>query len=146
MSRPRLDDYIAAARWLVSAGYTTPSRVVSRGNSNGGLLVAVTAMQAPDAFGAVFCRVPNLDMLGFTRWGFHDAATSANRSGRPPLQSLDELRAAFGETVAVYLVLSPGAPPPAGAASTVVDLTGATLRVLRAGPLTLSEVEQGLDR
>ena len=57
------DDYIAAARWLVSAGYTMPAKLVSRGNSNGGLLVAVTAMQAPDAFGAVFSRVPNLDML-----------------------------------------------------------------------------------
>jgi prolyl oligopeptidase len=57
------DDYIAAARWLVSAGYTTPSRLVSRGNSNGGLLVAVTAMQAPEAFGAVFSRVPTLDIL-----------------------------------------------------------------------------------
>jgi prolyl oligopeptidase len=57
------DDYIAAARWLVSAGYTTPSKLTSRGNSNGGLLVAVTAMQAPDAFGAVFSRVPILDML-----------------------------------------------------------------------------------
>ena len=63
------DDYIAAARWLVSAGYTTPSRLASRGNSNGGLLVAVTAMQAPEAFGAVFCRVPTLDMLQFTRYG-----------------------------------------------------------------------------
>jgi prolyl oligopeptidase len=60
------DDYIAAARWLVSAGYTTPSKLVSRGNSNGGLLVAVTAMQAPEAFGAVFSRVPNLDMLRIT--------------------------------------------------------------------------------
>src|SRR5438445_141165 len=59
------DDYIAAAQWLVSAGYTTPSKLVSRGNSNGGLLVAVTAMQAPEAFGAFFSRVPNLDMLGF---------------------------------------------------------------------------------
>jgi prolyl oligopeptidase len=57
------DDYIAAALWLVSAGYTTPSKLVSRGNSNGGLLVAVTAMQAPEAFGAVLSRVPNLDML-----------------------------------------------------------------------------------
>jgi prolyl oligopeptidase PreP (S9A serine peptidase family) len=52
------DDYIAAARWLVSAGYTTPSKLVSRGNSNGGLMVAATAMQAPEVFGAVFCRVP----------------------------------------------------------------------------------------
>jgi prolyl oligopeptidase len=40
------DDYIAAARWLVSRT-TRRHRVASRGNSNGGLLVAVTAMQAP---------------------------------------------------------------------------------------------------
>jgi prolyl oligopeptidase len=39
------DDYIAAARWLVAVGYTTPSSLASRGNSNGGLLVAVAAMQ-----------------------------------------------------------------------------------------------------
>lgn len=57
------DDYIAAARWLVSERHTTPSKLVSRGSSNGGLLVAVTAMQAPEAFGAVFSRVPTLDML-----------------------------------------------------------------------------------
>jgi prolyl oligopeptidase len=57
------DDYVAAARCLVSAGYTSPSKLVSRGNSNGGLLVAVAAMQSPDAFGAVFSRVPTLDML-----------------------------------------------------------------------------------
>jgi protease II len=38
-------------------------------NSNGGLLVAVAAMQAPEAFGAVFCRVPTLDMLGPARSG-----------------------------------------------------------------------------
>lgn len=69
------DDYIAAARWLVSAGYTTPGRLVSRGNSNGGLLVAVTAMQASDAFGAVFFRAPVLDMLRFPALGFLGAST-----------------------------------------------------------------------
>jgi Prolyl oligopeptidase family len=80
------DDYIAAAQWLVSAGYTTPSKLVSRGNSNGGLLVAVTAMQAPEAFGAVFCRVPNLDMLGFTRWRYQDAATVEYGSPDDPIE------------------------------------------------------------
>lgn len=68
------DDYVAAARWLVSAGYTTPERLASRGNSNGGLLVAVAAMQAPEAFGAVFCRAPTLDMLRFTLFGFGSSA------------------------------------------------------------------------
>ena len=64
------DDYVAAARWLVASGYTTPARLASRGNSNGGLLVAVTALQAPDAFGAVFSRVPILDMLEFPQFGY----------------------------------------------------------------------------
>ena len=76
------DDYIAAARWLVSAGYTTPSKLVSRGNSNGGLLVAVTAMQAPEAFGAVFCRVPLLDMLRFPRFGQQSAGDRRIRLAR----------------------------------------------------------------
>jgi prolyl oligopeptidase len=69
------DDYIAAARWLVSAGYTTPALLASRGNSNGGLLVAVAALQAPEEFGAVFSRAGNLDMLGFPRFGNKSAAT-----------------------------------------------------------------------
>jgi prolyl oligopeptidase len=62
------DDYIAAARRLAADGYTTPDLLVSRGNSNGGILVAVTALQAPDAFRAVFCRAPTLDMIRFTRY------------------------------------------------------------------------------
>ncbi len=78
------DDYIAAARWLVSAGYTVPSRLVSRGNSNGGLLVAVTALQAPESFGAVYCRAPLLDMLRFPRFGYLSAATVEYGSPEDP--------------------------------------------------------------
>ena len=80
------DDYIAAARWLVSAGYTTPAKLASRGNSNGGLLVAVTAMQAPEAFGAVFCRAPILDMLHFPTFGFQSAATGEFGSPDDPVE------------------------------------------------------------
>jgi prolyl oligopeptidase len=80
------DDYIAAARWLVSAGYTTPARLASRGNSNGGLLVAVTAMQAPDAFGAVFCRAPILDMLQFPKFSYLSAATVEYGSPDDPVE------------------------------------------------------------
>ncbi len=69
------DDYIAAARWLVSAGWTEPNRIVSRGNSNGGLMVTVTAMQAPEAFGAVIARAALLNMLEFPRFGFLASAT-----------------------------------------------------------------------
>ncbi len=75
------DDFIAAARWLVAAGYTVPSKLASRGNSNGGLLVAVAAMQAPDAFGAVFCRVGTLDMLRFPH--FPNMRTATVEYGSP---------------------------------------------------------------
>lgn len=84
--RNAFDDYLAAARWLVSAGYTTPSRLVSRGNSNGGLLVAVAAMQAPEAFGAVYCRVPLLDMLRFPRFGYLSTATVEYGSPEDPIE------------------------------------------------------------
>ncbi|MGN6108075.1 MAG: prolyl oligopeptidase family serine peptidase, partial [Kofleriaceae bacterium] len=80
------DDYIAAARWLVAEGYTTPARLASRGNSNGGLLVAVAASQAPDAFGAVFCRVPTLDMLQFPKFGFLNSATTEYGSPDDPVE------------------------------------------------------------
>ncbi|MEV4746374.1 prolyl oligopeptidase family protein [Streptosporangium amethystogenes subsp. fukuiense] len=80
------DDYIAAARRLESAGYTTPSRLLSRGNSNGGLLVAVTAMQAPEAFGAVYCRAPVLDMLNFPRFGHLSSATVEYGSPDDPVE------------------------------------------------------------
>jgi prolyl oligopeptidase len=80
------DDYIAAARWLTAAGYTAPELLASRGNSNGGLLVAVAAMQAPEAFGAVFCRAPVLDMLRFPRFGHLAAATVEYGSPDDPVE------------------------------------------------------------
>jgi L-threonylcarbamoyladenylate synthase len=63
------------------------------------------------------------------------AATSANLSGRPPLRTREELLEAFGDQVAVYLVLASGEPGPSGLASTVVDLTGAAPEVVRHGPI-----------
>ena len=58
------------------------------------------------------------------------AATSANRSGEPPGRDHDELVAMFGAAVAVYLSAD---GPVAGAASTVVDLTGPQPKILRRG-------------
>jgi tRNA threonylcarbamoyl adenosine modification protein (Sua5/YciO/YrdC/YwlC family) len=65
------------------------------------------------------------------------ATTSANRSGSPPLERASTLVDAFGEAVAVYLVLPEGARQPAGVSSTVVDLTGDRLRLRRRGPIPL---------
>jgi L-threonylcarbamoyladenylate synthase len=60
------------------------------------------------------------------------ATTSANRSGSPPATTCDELVAAFGGDVEVYLCQD---EPLAGAASTVVSLLGPTLGILRVGDL-----------
>lgn len=69
------------------------------------------------------------------------ATTSANRSGEPPAVTCDELHAAFGDLVAVYLCQE---PPLSGAASTVVDLTHPDVRVLRVGGLDVRRIEQVL--
>jgi tRNA threonylcarbamoyl adenosine modification protein (Sua5/YciO/YrdC/YwlC family) len=58
------------------------------------------------------------------------AVTSANRSGEPPARTCDELHAAFGDAVAVYLCAD---APLEGAASTVLDLAHGDARILRHG-------------
>lgn len=59
------DDFIAAAQWLISSGYTNPSKLVIHGGSNGGLLVGAALTQRPDLFKAVICWNPLLDMVRF---------------------------------------------------------------------------------
>lgn len=58
-------------------------------------------------------------------------ATSANRTGEPPMRSIDELPAAIRKGVdALVPGLSPGGPP-----STLVDATTEPMQVLRAGAI-----------
>ena len=96
---------------------------------------------------SIALRVPDLEptssLLGMTG---ALAATSANLSGRPPLSARDGLVATFGDSVAVYLLLPPGLAPPRGIASTVVDLTGAALRILRPGPIPSERIEAVTDQ
>ena len=56
-------DFIACARHLVDAGWTTPDTVIAEGGSAGGLLVGAVANQAPDAFGGIVAQVPFVDTL-----------------------------------------------------------------------------------
>ena len=58
-------DFIAAAEWLVDNGYTNPDRLAIRGGSNGGLLVGAALTKRPDLFRAVYCGLPDLDMVRF---------------------------------------------------------------------------------
>jgi len=59
------DDFIAAAQWLASSGYTNPARIAVEGGSNGGLLTGAVMVQRPEIVGAVVCRVPVADMLRY---------------------------------------------------------------------------------
>ena len=63
------DDCIAAAQYLISAGYTKPERLALRGGSNGGLLAGAVLTQRPDLFRAVVIEAPLLDMIRYPLYG-----------------------------------------------------------------------------
>lgn len=63
------DDVLAAARWLVDQGLTTPRQLGLWGVSNGGLTAGACLTQAPAAFGAVVIDSGLLDMLAYPHLG-----------------------------------------------------------------------------
>ncbi len=56
-------DFVACARHLADAGWTSADRLAAEGGSAGGLLMGVVATTAPDAFAAVLAEVPFVDPL-----------------------------------------------------------------------------------
>ncbi|HYN97933.1 MAG TPA: S9 family peptidase [Pilimelia sp.] len=56
-------DFVACARHLAKAAWTSPDRLVARGGSAGGLLMGAVANLAPDAFAAIVAQVPFVDAL-----------------------------------------------------------------------------------
>jgi len=75
------DDFHAAAEQLVADGWTTTDRLGISGGSNGGLLVGAALTQRPQAYRAVVCSAPLLDMVRYERSGlgatWHDEYGSA---------------------------------------------------------------------
>jgi oligopeptidase B len=56
-------DFVACARHLAKAAWTSPERLVARGGSAGGLLMGAVANLAPDAFAGMVAQVPFVDAL-----------------------------------------------------------------------------------
>jgi oligopeptidase B len=56
-------DFIAAAEYLVKAGYTSKERLVITGGSAGGLLMGAVTNMRPDLFKAVVAYVPFVDVI-----------------------------------------------------------------------------------
>lgn len=63
-----IDDFLAAAEWLLCKGLTDKGCLAIMGSSNGGLLVAASAVQRPDLFKAVVCTGPLTDMVRYERF------------------------------------------------------------------------------
>ena len=61
--RNTFTDFIAAAEYLVHAGYTSRDRLVASGGSAGGLLMGAVANLRPDLFAAIVAEVPFVDVV-----------------------------------------------------------------------------------
>jgi L-threonylcarbamoyladenylate synthase len=93
-----------------------------------------------DAEGTVAVRLPDDDLArDLLRRTGPLAVSSANRSGRPPATNAEEATAQLGEHAAVVL---DGGPRNSSAASTIVDCTGPTPRVLRVGAIPVEKLRE----
>ena len=124
-------DVSPAARELVAAFWPGPLTIVCRATPT-------LDWDLGDTGGTVALRMPlHRVALAVLELTGPMAVTSANRHGQPAATTVDEAVEQLGDAVSVYL---DGGPSPSSTASTIVDVTGAVPRVLRAGPIPLERL------
>jgi prolyl oligopeptidase len=93
-------DFIAAAQFVTSYGFTSPSRLAAVGTGAGAIPVAGAMVRRPELFGAVVLRSPMTDMLRleFTPNGpanvpeFGSGTTPAGREGLLAISPLHQVK------------------------------------------------------
>ena len=90
--------------------------------------------------GIIGIRIPSnkeaLELLNFVKKPL--LVPSANRADQPPARTCEEVVAIFGDEIKVVV---PGQIE-SGEPSTIVDLTGPELKVVRKGPISLEKLSQ----
>ena len=96
-------DFVACARQLVSAGWTSAAHLVARGGSAGGLLMGAVVNLAPSDFAGIVAHVPFVDALNsildpslpltvteWEEWGdpLHDPAVYAYMKSYTPYENV----------------------------------------------------------
>lgn len=93
--------------------------------------------------GTVALRVPNDEVaLKLLQATGPLAVSSANRTGNPAATTIDEAQEQLGESVEVYLDGGPRSSQDGSQtlASTIIDCTGAYLKVVRSGAVSIEEL------
>ncbi|GLY89393.1 hypothetical protein Airi02_073220 [Actinoallomurus iriomotensis] len=128
-----VEDFGTYGQDLVDEFWPGALTLVCRANST-------LAWDLGDAKGTVAIRMPlhqlTLELLKETG---PMAVSSANRSGAPPARTAADAEAQLGDSVEVYLDDGPSGD---GAPSSIVDLTGAVPRLLRAGAISEARLRE----
>ncbi|MBN4085381.1 S9 family peptidase [Flavobacteriaceae bacterium AH-315-B10] len=78
-----IDDFIAAAEYLIDEKYTNSEHLGINGGSHGGLLVGAAITQRPELFKAAIAEAGPFDMLRFGNYTIGSAGLNINEFGVP---------------------------------------------------------------
>ncbi|MBT28607.1 MAG: hypothetical protein CMO01_03020 [Thalassobius sp.] len=76
-----IDDFVAAAEYLINEKYTNPEKICITGGSHGGMLIGAAITQRPELFKAAIAEAGALDMLRLNKYTAGFVSTNINEFG-----------------------------------------------------------------